>query len=317
MMHKQQASLLLGAIGLGIYLAARKQAAHNPFSFRGKTVVITGGSRGLGLLLGQELAQEGANLAIIARDSTEIAHAGQVLTDLGAQVVTMSGDVRDQHQVNRLIEQTITTFGRVDVLINNAGVIKAGPVEHMTVSDWEEALAVHVLGPLYSMLAVRPYMQAQGGGRIVNIASVGGKIAVPHLLPYCTSKFALVGLSDGMRVELAKDNIRVTTVCPGLMRTGSHTEAFFKGDHKQEYSWFTLLDTLPLTSIDACRAAQQIIEACRRGDSTAIISLQAQALMLLNNVLPDVVDQSLKLTNHLLPKAIGAEGDRTRVGWEI
>src|SRR5256714_1298474 len=128
------------------------------------------------------------------------------------------------------------------------------------------ALAVHLWGPLYAMRAVVPQMRRQGGGRIVNIASIGGKIAVPHLTPYSASKFALVGLSDGMRAELAKDNILVTTVCPGLMRTGSPPNAHFKGRHRAEFTWFVLGDSLPLASIDARRAARHIITACRYCD---------------------------------------------------
>ena len=118
-------------------------------------------------------------------------------------------------------------------------------------------------------------MRAQGGGRIVNISSVGGKVAVPHLVPYTTSKFALVGLSDGMRAELGRENIIVTTVCPGLMRTGSHLNALFKGKHAEEFTWFSIIDSLPISSIDARRAARQIIEACRRGDPQLLISIQA------------------------------------------
>ena len=117
------------------------------------------------------------------------------------------------------------------MLINNAGVIQVGPIEHMTIADFEEAMAVHFRGPLYTMSATIPYMRRQGGGRIVNIASIGGLVAVPHLAPYSASKFALVGLSDALRAELAKNNIQITTVSPGLIRTGSAPNALFKGRH--------------------------------------------------------------------------------------
>ena len=110
--------------------------------------------------------------------------------------------------------------GRIDVLINNAGIIQSGPVDNMTLDDYEDAMNTHFWGPLYMITKAVPHMREQGEGRIVNISSIGGRIAVPHLLPYSASKFALVGLSDGLRIELARDNIIVTTVCPGLMRTG-------------------------------------------------------------------------------------------------
>jgi short-subunit dehydrogenase len=166
------------------------------------------------------------------------------------------------------------------------------------------------------MLAAAPYMRRQGGGRVVNIASIGGKVAVPHLVPYTTSKFALVGLSDGMRSELARDNITVTTVCPGLMRTGSHLNALFKGQHEQEFTWFSIIDSLPVSSIDARRAARQIIEACRRGDPQLLISLQAQAIALLSSLFPDLSARALKLINQLLPEPAGPRGDQTKTGWE-
>jgi NAD(P)-dependent dehydrogenase (short-subunit alcohol dehydrogenase family) len=187
----------------------------------------------------------------------------------------------------------------------------------MQLADFEDAMATHLWGPLYTMLAAVPQMRRQGGGRIVNISSIGGKIAVPHLLPYSTSKFALVGLSDGMRAELAKDNIAVTTVCPGLMRTGSHVNALFKGKHAGEFTWFSIMDSLPVTSIDAQRAARKIVEACRRGDPSLVISVQAKLLAFAANVFPDLSAQALRIMNRLLPPPTEApEGDQARSGWE-
>src|SRR5436190_6533704 len=141
----------------------------------------------------------------------------------------------------------------------------------MTVKDFEDALAIHLFAPLFCTLAVLPHMRRARQGRIVNIASVGGKIAVPHLLPYCASKFALVGLSDGLRAELRRHHILVTTVCPGLMRTGSPPHASFKGQHRREYAWFAISDSLPLLSMSAERAARRILTACRRGAPRVVL----------------------------------------------
>jgi short-subunit dehydrogenase len=121
-------------------------------------------------------------------------------------------------------------------------------MENMALSDYEHAMAVHFWGPLQLINAITPHMKARGQGRIVNITSIGGKVAVPHLLPYAASKFALVGLSEGLRAELLKDGVYVTTVCPGLMRTGSHLQAFFKGQHKKEYALFAIANASPLLS---------------------------------------------------------------------
>ena len=113
-------------------------------------------------------------------------------------------------------------FGQIDVLINNAGVIQTGPLENMIIEDFENAMKIHFWAPLYTMLSVIPDMKARRVGRIVNIASVGGKVSVPHIVPYSASKFALVGLSSGFRHEMKKYGIKVTTINPGLTRSGSN-----------------------------------------------------------------------------------------------
>lgn len=304
------------AIGAGAMLGIKLLQKRDMISFQGASVVITGGSRGLGLVLARELAAEGADLTIMARDASELERAAQDLSERGARVLALRGDVRDQESAKEVIDRAVEHYGRIDVLINDAGVIAAGPVGHMTTKDFEDAMAVHLWGPLYTTMAVVPYMQRQGGGRIVNISSVGGKVAVPHLLPYCTSKFALVGFSDGMRAELAQDNIKVTTVCPGLMRTGSHFNALFKGQHRREFTWFTLLDALPISSINAKSAARQIIEACRVGASQLIVSPQAKAIVYGSALFPGLTAEAMKLMNRLLPGATDTRGNFAKTGWE-
>ena len=162
-------------------------------------------------------------------------------------------------------------FHQIDVLVNNAGVIQVGPIEVMTHEDFELAMQAHLWGPLNTILAVLPSMRQRREGRIVNISSIGGKVAVPHLVPYSASKFALVGLSKGLRAELMKDNVVVTTVCPGLMRTGSPRNADFKGQHRFEYAWFSISDALPLLTVSAENAARQIVQACKRGQAELVI----------------------------------------------
>src|SRR5690606_35973931 len=139
--------------------------------------------------------------------------------------------------------------------------IQVGPLEVQTQEDFEDAMQVHFWGPFYAMQNVIPEMRARGEGKIVNISSIGGKVAVPHLAPYCASKFALAGLSGAMNAELAKDGIDVTTVCPGLMRTGSHINAIFKGKNEQEFALFSIANALPVASVSAESAAGEIVEA--------------------------------------------------------
>jgi len=207
-------------------------------------------------------------------------------------------------------------FGGLDVLINNAGIIQVGPLEHMRFEDFEEAMAVHFWGPLHTTFAALPWLRRQGGGRIVNISSIGGLIAVPHLLPYCASKFALVGLSDGLRAELRRHGIRVTTVCPGLMRTGSAFNAGFKGRHRREFAWFAISSSLPLLTISAKRAARQIIRACRRGAPRLVISWPARAAVFFEKLFPSAAARISDRVNRMLPNLADRSGDEARTGWE-
>ncbi|MGH9944965.1 MAG: SDR family NAD(P)-dependent oxidoreductase, partial [Pyrinomonadaceae bacterium] len=204
-------------------------------------------------------------------------------------------------------------FGQIDALINNAGMIQVGPVEVMTLADYEQAMKTHFWGPLYAILAVLPEMRRRGAGRIVNISSIGGKIGVPHLVPYSASKFALVGLSEGLRSELMKDGVVVTSVCPGLMRTGSPRNADFKGRHREEYAWFSISDSLPVSAMQAERAARQIVAACERGDAEVIVSLQAVLAVKFHALFPELTADLLGLINNFLPSA-GGIGRRSAKG---
>src|SRR3954453_6554219 len=223
--------------------------------------LVTGASRGLGLLIGRELAARGYRLAICARDADELAAAEADLTARGAEVVAGACDVADQAQVDELVRSVVARFGRLDVLVNNAGVIQVAPLADLTVDDFAEAQGVMFWGALYPTLAALPHLRERGRGHIINITSIGGKISVPHLLPYNCAKFAAVGLSEGLRAELTGTGVTVTTVVPGLMRTGSHLRAYFKGQRRKEFAWFAVAASLPVLSMDAERAARLILDA--------------------------------------------------------
>jgi len=299
---KGNAWLLAATVGFGAITAwtLLKKSRQN-YDFQNKVVLITGGSRGLGLVLARQLAAEGARLAICARDTEELAYARQDLQERGAQVLDVVCDVRNQSEVNQTVETVCNHYGQIDVLVNNAGVIQVAPLENQTQEDFEDALAVHFWGAFYMMQAVLPEMKRRGEGRIVNVSSIGGKVPVPHLAPYSASKFALVGLSGAMRTELVKDNIYITTVCPGLMRTGSPVNAIFKGQNEKEYAWFSISDSLPFTSVSAENAAGQIVKACRRGDAELIISPQAKLAAKINALFPEFTADALALANKFLP----------------
>jgi NAD(P)-dependent dehydrogenase (short-subunit alcohol dehydrogenase family) len=315
---RQKQALAVGAAGVGALVMARAWRAREAYDFNGKSVVITGGSRGLGLVMAREFAAEGARLTLIARDEAELQRAvADIKTrEPFADVFPTVGDVRKRYEAERAIGQALERFGSVDVVINNAGIIQVGPIDHMKLGDYEDAMNTHFWGPLYMVLAALPHMRRQGGGRIVNISSIGGKIAVPHLVPYSASKFALTGLSDGLRLELMRDNILVTTVCPGLMRTGSPVNAMFKGKRPQEYAWFAISDSLPLASINAERAARQIVNACRRGDAELVITVQAKLAVLARAIAPELFQDAMAVMNGLLPGPSTSDGDEARSGRE-
>lgn len=309
-------ALRIGLLAVGAAIATYAVRRSRRIGFRGKTVLISGASRGLGLALARAFAEEGADLVLLARDTERLRAAAEELSAGGAEVLAVGCDIRIRDEVRQQIAEILRQKPIIDVLVNNAGVIQVGPLEHMKVDDYEESMRVHFWGPLYLIQEILPHMQRRKEGRIVNIASIGGKVAVPHLAPYVASKFALVGLSRAMRTELIKDGIYVTTVCPGLMRTGSHVNAQFKGKHEREFALFSIANASPLLSISSARAARRIVEACRRGRAEIVITAQARAMDLANAVFPGLLSEALGLLGRALPGPQGAEGDFVKRGWQ-
>jgi NAD(P)-dependent dehydrogenase (short-subunit alcohol dehydrogenase family) len=279
-------------------------------SLRGQVVLITGGSRGLGLAMAREFAREGCRLVLCARNASELERAAADLGGLGAEVHTFVCDVGDREAVARLVEAAVARFGRLDIVVNNAGVIQVGPVATMTIEDFEEAMRVMFWGMVYTTLSSLPHLRE--GSRIVNITSIGGKVAVPHLLPYSCAKFAAVAFSEGMRSELLQKGIRVTTIAPGLMRTGSHLNAFFKGDADREAALFSLAASLPGVSMDAGRAARQIVAAAKSGRAERVLTTQANIAARLHGLFPGLATEVLALVNRLLPHSV--DRDRRQRG---
>ena len=297
-------------------MAAKARQQRRRFSFRGRTVVITGGSRGLGLVIARRLAREGARIALLARTASALERAKAELELIGPEVEVFACDLRQEEEVNETIGKVADRFAGIDVLINNAGIIQVGPMEHITAQDFEDALAIHLFAPIYTTMAVLPHIRHAGQGRIVNISSIGGKIGVPHLVPYCASKFALTGFSEALGKELRRQNIFVTTVCPGLMRTGSPRNAMFKGQHRREYAWFSISDSLPLLSVSAEDAARAIVRACRRGSARLVIGTPARAAILMNELFPGTTNAMMALANRMLPGPAAKAGEESHRGYE-
>ena len=276
--------------------------ARATFSFSHKAVLITGGSRGLGLAMARCFAKEGARIAIVARDTAELRAAEADLCQWGAEeVYCATCDLRDRVATEAMVQAVAQRFGRIDVLINNAGIMVVGPLENQELADFEACLDLHVWAPLIITRAALPHMPKNGTGRILNISSIGGRIAPPHMAAYNTSKFAETGLSDSLGAELARKRIPVTTVLPGLMRTGSHIQALTRGRQTAEYSWFAAAATLPLFAVNATRAARKIVEGCRQGRRRVIVSWKARIAILAEALAPNLTLELLALSSRFLP----------------
>ena len=302
----------LAGVGLAFYGFSRWR--RDPRFFAGKVVVLTGGSRGLGLVMARRLHAEGASLALLARDADELDRARRDLTTgadtaPSAEVFTLPCDLSQPTQIKDAIAAVAARFGGIDVLINNAGTIQVGPLQNQDVSDFEEAMNLHFWGNFHLIWESLPHLRRRPGARVVNIASVGGRVAVPHLAPYSASKFALVGLSEAFGVELAREGIRVTTVSPGLMRTGSHVNAKFKGQHDKEFDWFSTSNNFPLDSVGAESAARQIIEACRRGQRILSFPLITRLAEIGHAAFPNLTARVLELVNRWVLPAPGTGPD--------
>jgi short-subunit dehydrogenase len=275
------------------------------FRVAGRNALVTGGSRGLGLEIARVLVDRGANVAILARSAAEIDRAVAELRRRSAKVrvVGIAADLSCGSEIAATIERVRAVLGPVDVLVNNAGLIEVGPLDTNTEEDFQTAMRVHCFGPLRLMLGLRDDMRRRGGGRIANIASIGGVVAIPHLLPYSTSKFALMGLSEAMRAELAAERIFVSTVAPSLMRAGSPVNAKFKGRPAEENAWFTLADSLPGLSMPASRTARVIVRALEDGTAHVVIGLPAKILAVAKGLFPNAAAAVTALAGFLLPRS--------------
>jgi NAD(P)-dependent dehydrogenase (short-subunit alcohol dehydrogenase family) len=269
----------------------------------GKTVLITGGSHGLGLAMARGFAGRGARVAICGRDEESLASAKRDLESRGAEVLTIRCDVADRKQVESAVAQTIALYGALDVLVNNAGVIQAQPLDATSIEDFEQAMNVMFWGSVYATFAALPHLRSRPESRIVNITSIGGKVAVPHLLPYTCAKFAAAAFSEGLRAELSSTPVKVVTIAPGLMRTGGHYNARFKGDPEAESAWFSAGASLPGISMSAARAARQVIAATRTGCAEKTLGAPATFIARLNGMFPGFTSDLMGFVNRLLPQA--------------
>jgi NAD(P)-dependent dehydrogenase (short-subunit alcohol dehydrogenase family) len=283
--------------------------------------LVAGASRGLGLLICRNLIGRGFVVVAAARDADELMQA-EVDVAAPGRFVARTCDVSDAGAVAALVADVEETHGPIEVALTVAGNIQAGPAEAMTLEQFRTAVDTMLWGPIHVAWAVLPGMRERGSGRIGTVASVGGMVSPPHLLPYATAKFGAVGFSDGLAAALAGTGVTATTVVPGLMRTGSHERAAFTGDAPAEYAWFAPAASLPLLSINADRAASRIVGAVLGGRPLITLTPLATVGVRVRGALPGTTTRVMGLVNRALPDGSGSrtvegrEADR-RLGSRI
>ncbi|MEV8565419.1 SDR family NAD(P)-dependent oxidoreductase [Streptomyces sp. NPDC051322] len=281
-----------------------------PPSMSGLSAVVTGGSRGLGLLMARQLAAQNCTVTIVARDGEELKRADELLHQRpGAHIRTAVCDVRDREAVREMFDATAQDCGGIDVVIANAGIIQVAPVKSIGADEFDAAMDTIFHGALHTSLEALPHLRrSRAGGRLALIGSVGGLLGVPHLLPYSCAKSAVGALAEGLYAEAAPDGVTVTAVHPGLMRTGSHLHAEFGGPQQQEFAWFSALAGTPLVSMDAGRAAKAIVRGVQRRRTRIVLTPAARAAGFAHGVAPALTTRLTALSARALPAAEGDGG---------
>jgi NADP-dependent 3-hydroxy acid dehydrogenase YdfG len=205
----------------------------------GKVVVITGASSGLGEAAARLLSAKGAKIVLGARRTDRLKTLADELSHAGGEALAITTDVMHRAQVKRLIDRAVEEFGRVDVMINNAGIMPRAPLERLTVEDWDRTIDVNIKGVLYGIAAALPHMQQQKSGHMIFVASVAGHKIGPDFAVYAATKHAVRALAEGFRQEVKPYNIRTTIISPGAVDTelpDSVTEADVAEKIRQYYS---------------------------------------------------------------------------------
>lgn len=279
-----------------------------------RCAVVAGASRGLGLLISAELVARGYRVHGCARDEAALDRAARLITQgrVGPQETAGTGsfvgdvcDVTDAEAVEAWVAGVRHEEGQVDVAIHVAGIIQVGPLESTSLGHFRAAIDTMLMGPVHLCLAVLPSMLSAGSGRLGVVSSVGGVVAVPHLLPYSVAKFGAAALTEGLRSELSGTGVTATTIIPGLMRTGGHWHAQFVGDAPKDYAWFAPGASMPLLSVSGPRAARRIVDAVLAGRPQVELTPLTWVGRRVHGVAPGTTSRLLGLVARLLPRGRG------------
>lgn len=188
-------------------------------NIQGKVVVITGASSGLGEATAKLLSVQGAIVVLAARRTERIDKLAADIKEKGGKALAITTDVTDVEQVRKLVDKTVNEFGRIDVMINNAGLMQQSPLDSGKIEEWNNMIDLNIKGVLYGISAVLPVMQKQKSGHIINVSSVAGHKVTPAGSVYCATKFAVLAISEGLRQEVKPYNLRTTVISPGAVDT--------------------------------------------------------------------------------------------------
>jgi len=249
---------------------------------KGAVVLITGASAGIGRAAALAFAREGTSLLLAARRENRLEEVAAAARALGSEAVAAKTDVADKRQVESAIHRAVSAFGRIDILVNNAGVGYFGLLEETPTDQIETLWAVNMMGTIYATQAVIPLMRTQGGGHIINVASVAGKRGNPGNSIYCATKFAMVGLSEALRVELHGSGIEVSVVCPISTATEFFEASALRSKKGHRPIW-------PIQSAET--VARAIVRCAKRPRPELIVFPPAKILVLLNTLWPRLADR--------------------------
>ena len=262
--------------------------------FQGKVVIVTGASSGIGLETALAFAREGARVVLAARHEEKLREVAEAHPGLRERFLIVPTDVTKEEAVRRLVDTTVSTFGVVDILVNNAGIGMRAPVADMPVNDVRVLMEVNFYGPLRCIQAVLPHMRRQNAGQIVNVGSVLSMVVTPRNSAYCASKFALLALSDALRMELHGTGIEVISVFPAYTDT-----PFF--DHMCRYGG--PVRQSPFKGQHPATVARAILRGCARHKRQVVLTASGRLGMWLRRFAPRLLDFAVRQTAQRVAKA--------------